>query len=274
MSTTQATPEIHRRRWPGAKPKRKFDLMLRLLSIVSEEVLKTLKRPKRILGILKKDKRRAYLDEIQFKRKDRELWVDEFDRKLKRRFYQTSEDYVRHQRSKLARFDLSTYDIKYRAALRERLQKNQLLQQGMTVLCLAARLGTEVKSFFDLGYFAVGIDLNPGRDNRYVLLGDFHDIQFPSNSVDAIFTNSLDHVFDMRRVIDEIKRLLKAEGLLIVEAARGTEEGLSPGFHESFSWSKIDDLVGLFESSGFKLIHRSSFDYPWNGEQLSFEKEK
>ena len=53
-----------------------------------------------------------------------------------------------------------------------------LLGQVRTVLCLAARIGTEVKAFLDLGCFAIGIDLNPGTDNRYVVHGDFHDLQF------------------------------------------------------------------------------------------------
>ena len=36
----------------------------------------------------------------------------------------------------------------------------------------------EVRAFLDHGAFAVGIDLNPGRDNRYVMVGDFHQLQF------------------------------------------------------------------------------------------------
>lgn len=77
--------------------------------------------------------------------------------------------------------ELSRYDVDFRKILFDRLERLSLLRNGMTVLCLAARIGTEVKAFFDIGCFAVGIDLNPGENNRYVVYGDFHDIQFPSN---------------------------------------------------------------------------------------------
>ena len=48
-----------------------------------------------------------------------------------------------------------------------------------------ARPGTEVEALMGLGYFAVGIDLDPGADNRYVLPGDFHNIIFadPANVI-------------------------------------------------------------------------------------------
>ena len=48
------------------------------------------------------------------------------------------------------------------------------------MLCLGARLGTEVRALHNLGYFAIGIDLNPGVDNPYVLMGDFHKLVFPT----------------------------------------------------------------------------------------------
>ena len=144
--------------------------------------------------------------------------------------------------------------------------------RGNAVLCLAARIGTEVKSFLDIGCFAVGIDLNPGENNKYVVQGDFHDIQFPYESVDAVFTNSLDHVYKFDKVINEIRRILKPGGLLIIEAVRGYEEGMRVGFYESFHWKNIDDLVSLIASPQFYLLNRTSFEYPWPGEQLCFQK--
>ena len=192
---------------------------------------------------------------------------------FKRRMYSNYDDYLAHQKEKLYHLvHLSNYDIRYRPVLRERLKKLNISWHSKTVLCLAARLGSEVKSFLDLECFAIGIDINPGKNNRYVLYGDFHNIQFPSNTTDVVFTNSLDHVFDIEKVINEIKRVLKPEGFLIVEAERGSQEGKSADFYESFWWSNIDDLVSLFENSQFRLIERSSFENPWNGEQLFFKK--
>jgi SAM-dependent methyltransferase len=246
-----------------------------LFGVFFKELMETMKRPQRIVSIGNKNKLHAYIGKIRLQLRLGESWVHhESDQAFKKRLYHTYKDYVTHQKSKLELIDLSDYDIQYRQVLKERLKELEILQQGMTVLCLAARLGTEVKSFLDLGYFAIGIDLNPGENNRYVVHGDFHHIQYPSNSVNVVFTNSLDHVYDIEKVIDEIKRVLKPKGFLIVEAASGSGEGKSPDFYESFWWSKVDDLVSLFKKFQFMVIKRFSFSYPWNGEQVCFEIRK
>ena len=57
---------------------------------------------------------------------------------------------------------------------------------GQDAAVVGARIGTEVKAFLDLGAVAIGIDLNPGENNRYVVYGDFHDLQFASGSIDVV----------------------------------------------------------------------------------------
>ena len=103
-----------------------------------------------------------------------------------------------------------------------------------TVLCLAARIGTEVKAFLDLGCRAIGIDLNPGKENPYVVQGDFHDLQYAPQSMDVVYTNSLDHAFDLERIAKEVLKVLKPDGLFLVEAVQGRDQGVDPGFFESF----------------------------------------
>jgi SAM-dependent methyltransferase len=216
-------------------------------------------------------KKRIYGRRLQ--RKFGDSWTGEAgqDAFLKRE-YQTYEDYLEHQRAKLGIYDLEKYDVRFREALRERLAKAPVDWKGRSVLCLAARIGTEVRAFLDLGCFALGIDLNPGKQNRYVVHGDFHDLQYAPESIDVVFTNSLDHAFDIHRIAREIHKVLKPDGRLIVEAVAGKGEGVDPGFFESFFWSNIDDLVGLFEQSGFRAVKRLAFDYPWKGQQLWFQK--
>lgn len=198
-------------------------------------------------------------------------WSEYNSGKIKKKEYKTYEEYLEHQKSKLEKIknELRIYDVKYRHELKKRLEEQNIIQPGMKVLCLAARIGTEVKSFLDLGCFAVGIDLNPGVENKYVVYGDFHDIQFPDHSVDAIFSNSLDHTFDFSKLIKEIKRVLKPNGFLILEVTRGTEEGFSPGYYETSIWKRIDDLLALFLKSGFKIVKKVNFEYPWNGQHIS-----
>lgn len=201
-------------------------------------------------------------------------WADGEAATIKRKNYRTYDEYVRHQKSKLGAINkkwLSDYDARYAVELYNRLAEQGVANSGMTVLCLAARIGTEVKSFLQLGCFAIGIDLNPGKDNAYVVRGDFHDIQFPTNSVDAIFTNSIDHIFDLKRVITEIKRVLKPGGLLIIEISNGTEEGGIPRYYEAMAWRNTSDLLEIFSGEDFSIIQTTFFEYPWPGRHVSLK---
>ncbi|MDP2741485.1 MAG: class I SAM-dependent methyltransferase [bacterium] len=203
-------------------------------------------------------------------------WIEDKSN-IKKKEYKTYEKYLKHQKSKLKKvqYELrSTYDNKYRYELEKRLKEQNIVQPGMNVLCLAARIGTEVKSFLDLGCFAVGLDLNPGIGNKYVVYGDFHYIQFPDHSVDVIFSNSLDHAFDFNKLIKEIKRVLKPNGYLILEITRGTEEGYSPGYWEASIWKKIDDVLDIFLKFGFKIVRKADFEYPWKGQHISLMLER
>jgi SAM-dependent methyltransferase len=206
----------------------------------------------------------------KFNREQRK-WI-EGESGIKKKEYKTYQEYLDHQKSKLDKIKdglRPTYDIQYRLELKNRLKEQSIVQPGMNVLCLAARIGTEVKSFFDLGCFAIGIDINPGVDNKYVVYGDFHAIQFSDHSVDVIFSNSLDHALDLNQLIKEIKRVLKPRGFLVLEIVRGTEEGYAIGDYEASAWEKIDDLLDLFLKSGFEIVKKVNFEYPWPGQHVS-----
>jgi len=200
-------------------------------------------------------------------------WVNPGDPRFHQRQYDNYQDYIEHQAAKL-RFesicpvDLPDYDKKYRQVLRDRIKSSNLIKEGQSVLCLGARLGTEVKAFLDHGCFAVGIDLNPGKLNYYVLPGDFHNLQFADRSVDVVFSNSFDHVFDREKFVKEVARVLKSRGLLVIEVGRGRKEGGSSGFYESLHWSTIDELLSFLKNYGFECLRRQSIDFPMGGEHL------
>ena len=109
-------------------------------------------------------------------RKFGERWNAETDG-FQKRGYASYEAYLEHQKAKLETHDFGAYDTEFRKVLRERLTALEIDWRGRSVLCLGARIGTEVKAFLDLGAFAIGIDLNPGPDNRYV---SFHFVKLPS----------------------------------------------------------------------------------------------
>ena len=211
----------------------------------------------------------------------REFTVDKSGGRAKdcrARGYRSYEAYLAHQKSKLnilsgqSSFlgdgtNLSEYEPKFRRVLARRMSEVPELIVPSNVLCLGARLGAEVRAFRDLGFFSYGIDLNPGAANDAVLEGDFHNLAVPNGCVDAVFTNSLDHAFDISRVAREIYRVLKPEGVLVVEIALGIEEGerINTGFWESLEWDFAEDLL---EGFGFLFERKGAgytFDFPWAG---------
>ncbi len=244
-----------------------------MLDVIFDEVKKIGRSPGRLREVLRPRRWRQFFSILLFKARAGNRWKAASGATgLKQREYASYEQYVQHQQSKFQYLDLVDYDVKYRRLLKERLAGAPFLKRGMNVLCLGARQGTEVKAFHDLGCFAVGLDLNPGVKNLFVLHGDFHQVQFPSESVDVIFSNSFDHAFDPAKLMGEIKRLLKPGGKLVIEAIQGEAQETAPDHYASFWWQHVEDLVALLATHGFRPIQRVSFKEPWPGEQIVLER--
>jgi SAM-dependent methyltransferase len=186
---------------------------------------------------------------------------------LERRAYTSYELYAEHQKAKLSKRNLTNYDPRFIDALQPRLAALDL-KPASAVLCLAARSGAECKAFIALGHFAIGIDLNPGPENRHVVVGDFHALQFADASVDVVYTNSLDHAFELPRIIAEVRRVLKPGGKFIAEIVSPEQRG--PGDFEATWWSSVDVVIAEITKAGFSLTARSDFDKPWQGIQAVF----
>jgi SAM-dependent methyltransferase len=175
-----------------------------------------------------------------------------------KRQYASYDEYVTHQTAKLDKvlprlLETETEDF---AEFKRRFQDCVPLSEARSILCLGARIGTEVKALHALGYFAVGIDLNPGKDNYYVLPGDFHQIVFPDASIDAIYCNTLDHTFDLAKLIYEVHRLLRPQGLFITDLVQGFEEGWIPGEYEATHWRDANTIIQEIRRLGnFQLDH-------------------
>ena len=169
-----------------------------------------------------------------------------------RRRYASYEEYVDHQASKLDKIAhrLREKEAEDLAEFRRRFATCAALAGARSVLCLGARLGTEVRALHDLGYFAIGIDLNPGERNPYVLPGDFHRIVFPDASVDAIYTNALDHVFSLENVVGEVQRVLRPGGVFVADLELGSAEGFVPGEYESVMWRDHQALIERIRDLG------------------------
>jgi SAM-dependent methyltransferase len=87
-----------------------------------------------------------------------------------------------------------------------------------SLLCLGARTGCEIKAAKNKGYEAEGIDLYPL--DPIVIKADWHYIPFKDETFDNVYTNSVDHCFDVEKLAKEIHRVLKSNGLFFFQVSK------------------------------------------------------
>lgn len=176
-------------------------------------------------------------------------WKEESEGGFRKRDYADYEEYLTHQKLKLeelvklkggfSNFDIFDYRIKFYTRFRH---LPALLPPDARILCCGARQGTEVDVLRDLGFHnAMGIDLNPGPDNPLVVPGDMMKLDEPDRSLDLIYTNCVDHSFDLDAMLAEHARALKPSGLLVYDVA--FNEGEGAGVWESIAWEREEDVV-------------------------------
>jgi SAM-dependent methyltransferase len=176
-------------------------------------------------------------------------WQGDKEDGILKRDYASYDEYLTHQKQKLdemvkmkggfSNFDIFDYRLKFYLRFRH-LQK--LLPPDAAILCCGARQGTEVDVLQDLGFRnARGIDLNPGDGNPLVTVGDMMNLDYPDNSLDLLYTNCVDHAFDLDKLIGEHSRVLKPNGYLLYDIGINMEEG--GGAFEAISWDRTEDIV-------------------------------
>ena len=180
-----------------------------------------------------------------------EAWQRD-DNGFAHREYATYDLYLKHQASKLdAAYERRVEkDIEEVRFFSESFAEIRELRDARNVLCLGARLGGEVRALRNLRHFAVGIDLNPGKDNAYVHYGDFHALPFGNGTVDAVYTNALDHVYDLARVAKEVHRVLGPHGVFVADVIPGYGEGQLPGRNEATFWRSSADVFQAVRAAG------------------------
>ncbi len=174
------------------------------------------------------------------------------------REYDNYAAYVFHQISKLTNNPTVGINSGYCSGLNKRLLPISDVISNKSVLCLGARIGGEVSVFMEYGCFAIGIDLNPGTKNKRVLHGDFHDMIFPDESIDVVFTNAIDHVLYLDKMLGEVKRVLKPSGCFIFEDSLNGEDGKMENPEEraceSFYYPNPKMLAGVISQKGFSVF--------------------
>ncbi|MFH1081414.1 MAG: methyltransferase domain-containing protein [Pseudomonadota bacterium] len=128
------------------------------------------------------------------------------------------------------------------------------------ILCAGARQGTEVEVLRDLGYHkAWGIDLNPGPVNSLVVVGDFMHIEKPDSSLDLLYTNSIDHAFNLDDFFAEHARVIKPDGYVLYDLS--IQEG---GPFEAVEWKHEEAIFLMMLKYFSKVIEvRTDGDWKW-----------
>jgi SAM-dependent methyltransferase len=117
------------------------------------------------------------------------------------------------------------------------------------VLCLGARSGVEVEAFIKLGYDAIGIDLIECKP--YVIVMDMMNMKF-DYKFDIIYTNSIDHCFDIIKFIEQIKNNLNDNGIVVIDFIHNKHCGV--GGYEAVNLGTTPDLIQYFINANFILL--------------------
>lgn len=204
---------------------------------------------------------------------DAKNWMNAKEDNLFQKRYSSYQEYLEHQASKLGEIAwLKTYHGDFREALFKRCEGVVGLRAGATALCLGARTGAECEAFTARGALAIGVDLNPGEKNRFVVHGDFHNLQFADAVFDLVYTNALDHAMDLTKLLAEVRRVLKHGGTFFAEIVYGSgdECGREPGAYESLWWDRVDNVIMQICNGGFWVARRRDLEFPWQGTAVEF----
>ena len=185
---------------------------------------------------------------------------------IKKRVYLGGfENYLTHQKKK---FDLYkntlNRDFENQVNYFYLLFKNIKLTNSNRIysLCLGARTGAEVKAFRKLNFFSIGVDINYPKNSPYVVYGDFHKLDFPDNSFDIIYSNCIDHCFDLKVFLSESKRLCNEDGIILFHIQKGSEDGSRDNFgdFEALGWKDANLIIKQIENEGLKKLSQKSIN--------------
>jgi len=192
-------------------------------------------------------------------------WKEKKTGGLQYRDYDSYEEYITHQRQKFDEIvkmgggfktkDLFFYRIKFYKRFRI---LSKYLPKKSKILCAGARQGTEVEVLRDLGYnSAYGVDLNPGPNNELVEYGDFMKLNIPNESLDMVYSNSIDHAIDIEKFFKEHARVLKPNGYVLYDIA--IQKG---GAFEAVEWDS-DETVFQIMKKYFKTVVEQKKEKNW-----------
>ena len=157
--------------------------------------------------------------------------------------------YIKHQSQKTLdpekrdKWLNEEWDSKIAGFKNEFLKFNQFLSKEKNCLCLGARTGQEVVALKEMGVEnVIGIDIVPHEP--FVRQGDIHDLEFDDNTFDFVYTNIIDHALHPKKMISEVERVLKNDGIFFLQAQVGLNQDEYTVFEVK---DPLYDIVVLFD---------------------------
>jgi SAM-dependent methyltransferase len=120
----------------------------------------------------------------------------------------------------------------------------QELTEGKSLLDIGCAKGRLLKHAKDKGYDVMGVEINNGyTDPEFVVVPSLDDLEGQWDVITCIHT--LEHIVDFNAMAENIKRLLKPGGLLIVEVPSRQSPGWYVDVHINFFTPQV--MMKLFE---------------------------
>ena len=134
---------------------------------------------------------------------------------------------------------------------------------GQSILCVGCRNDDEIRYFRKRGAGrVVGIDLyEAGPD---IVTMDMHDLKFRDSTLDVVYSrHSFEHAYDTRKAALEFVRVLKPDGVVVIEVP-----GKHKGGGDCNYFTRVDDVLEAFEPHVGELLWKEYSRKEENSDKL------
>jgi SAM-dependent methyltransferase len=156
---------------------------------------------------------------------------------------------------------------RHRRLLIDRVAEAMEGQDTRDVLCVGCRNTVELDYFAEKGFSGVkGIDLF--SQGRNIIVMDMHSMDFADNSFNVVYaSHSLEHSYDIRKVVSEIVRVIRPGGIIAAEVP----VHIAITDADRVDFGSVDGVVNAFGDSVDRVLWKET--ERGNSEQNEFRSD-